>query len=97
MARNVDQAFHLPVPMSQCFGCPFCLCSEYTDDIMINLGEINLSQVTGEIFAVMDGENNLSNVELDGVFGCEIGQTYQYGYICDHLGCYLADSIDLSV
>ena len=83
--------------MSQCFGCPFCLCSEYADDIMIELREIDPSQVTGEIFAIVNGKNNLSNVELDGVFSCESEYTYQGGDICDHLGCYLADSVDLSV
>ena len=53
------QVFDSLVPKVQCFGRPLCLHSEHANNIVIQLREIDPSQVTAEIFAIVNSKDNL--------------------------------------
>ena len=60
----MNQAIHLLVPVLQCLSHPFCLHPECTNNVMIELREVDSSYVTAEILAIVNGKDNLYHAHM---------------------------------
>lgn len=64
VSKNMNQAIHLLVPVLQCLSHPFCLHPECTNNVMIELREVDSSYVTAEILAIVNGKDNLYHAHM---------------------------------
>lgn len=66
LALGVNPMYHLLIPKFQCFNGPFRFHFECCNNVVIYLGEVNVSKVTDKIFPIVNGKNYLQDVASGG-------------------------------
>jgi hypothetical protein len=56
--------YHLRIPKFQCLGCPYSLCPEYGDDIVIYFREVNSPHIMLKGGVFVNCEDSLYIIKL---------------------------------